>query len=1038
MTGQIHYFSPFAINLYNLKSVRKISCKHPFIFFPLSCILKSIFGSLLMLFISCSKEKELKYTIAAYPWAEELGNHRAIIEIKKPAEAIYLHLPWRRHDPDPANKKFIIIHEESLDTIKNIHRVNVNQEKCELVFGPVQKSGEYAFYYVPFRPDPDHGFFRYGYFPPESSPDDHWSSENKLSDSTVHKKLPQAHCRELQARTAFDSFYPMEIIPAASEKQQFLTIHNADYLVFPETRDNPIRMRKEIPFKWIHEEPGGSFIATAFRNEYFAFQLGLYAAKKDIQNVRIQFSDLKNGNQIIPASSFTCFNTDGVDPYGNTFTIRSDVNKTMVQAYWLGLDLKEDVAPGTYTGIVAVAPENAPKTNISLRLKITDKVLPDRGDSEPWRYSRLRWLNSTLGLDQKPVAPYTPVRFKARNVFEILGKEIVIQGNGMPASIKTWGTEILRRPVNFLLNTVSGIVSFDSSDFKFLQQTPGMVEGSWQSYSKDINVVNSVSLESDGYINFNVKVVAKKTVNLSDFVLELPFRKDIAQYMMGMGLPGTTVPDNHTASWEGPQDSFWIGNTHGGLHCELRGSDYHGPMLRMYQPSYPESWYNEGNGNFRVKRTNDEVIVSIHTGDRKLAEGEDIIFEFSLIITPVKELNTKRQFTDLYFHNYPEPVPDSVPLYEGVKIINVHHANRYNPYINYPFIATEEMKGFVDQWHNKGKKVKIYYTIRELSTRVHELWALRSLGHEILTGRESTYDWLISSRMDKGHPWLIEHLEDDYAPAWYSRLENGENDIAIVTTSGFSRWYNYYIEGLSWLVKNINIDGLYLDDVAYDRRIVKRIRKVMDKEKPGCLIDLHSNTDFSKGPALQYTEFFPYIDKLWFGEAFQYNNMSPANWLVEVSGIPFGLMGDMLEQGGNRWLGMLFGMTNRPPWSHGGVQHDPVPIWKFWELFGIADSKMVGFWEDNCPVQTNRTNVLATVFQREGKNLIALGSWEKEPVKVRLIIDWDQLGMDKKEVTLTAPLIENYQPYHVFNSEDELLINPLKGWLLIMDSSVNK
>jgi len=52
---------------------------------------------------------------------------------------------------------------------------------------------------------------------------------------------------------------------------------------------------------------------------------------------------------------------------------------------------------------------------------------------------------------------------------------------------------------------------------------------------------------------------------------------------------------------------------------------------------------------------------------------------------------------------------------------------------------------------------------------------------------------------------------------------------------------------------------------------------------------------------------------LWFGESFQYDQMSPANWLVEVSGIPFELMGD------------------------------PRPVWKIRDEFGIVQSKMVGF-----------------------------------------------------------------------------------------------
>lgn len=72
----------------------------------------------------------------------------------------------------------------------------------------------------------------------------------------------------------------------------------------------------------------------------------------------------------------------------------------------------------------------------------------------------------------------------------------------------------------------------------------------------------------------------------------------------------------------------------------------------------------------------------------------------------------------------------------------------------------------------------------------------------------------------------------------------------------------------------------------------------MENVKLGCLIDLHSNTGFSKGPTVQYAEFFPYVDKLWFGESCAYNKMSPVNYLVEVSGIPFGLTGDMLQAGG--------------------------------------------------------------------------------------------------------------------------------------------
>ena len=186
-----------------------------------------------------------------------------------------------------------------------------------------------------------------------------------------------------------------------------------------------------------------------------------------------------------------------------------------------------------------------------------------------------------------------------------------------------------------------------------------------------------------------------------------------------------------------------------------------------------------------------------------------------------------------------------------------------------------------------------------------------------------------------------------YTPQWYQHFDHTDDtgivaDAAILTSESNSRWYNYYVEGLRWMVENMDIDGIYLDDVSYDRRILKRMRRAMESVKPGCIIDLHSNTGFSKGPANQYADFFPYIDKVWFGESFLYDKMPPANWLVESSGIPFGLTGDMLYRGGNKWLGMQYGMTVRHPWETEGVICDPRIVWKVWDDFGIADAAMLG------------------------------------------------------------------------------------------------
>lgn len=204
------------------------------------------------------------------------------------------------------------------------------------------------------------------------------------------------------------------------------------------------------------------------------------------------------------------------------------------------------------------------------------------------------------------------------------------------------------------------------------------------------------------------------------------------------------------------------------------------------------------------------------------------------------------------------------------------------------------------------------------------------------------------------------------------------------------------------------------------------MRKVLDRTRPGCLIDLHSNTYFSIGPPNQYTEFFPYVDRLWLGEGFQYDAMSPEQWLVECSGIPFGLMGDMLQDGGNRWRGMLFGMTARIPWTSA----DARPVWKVWDEFGIGEARMLGWWEKDCPVRTGREDVLATAYVRPGKTLVALASWAPAKTDVRLQVDWKALGLDAGNARLVAPEIRDFQPAKGWRLDEPISVEPKRGWLI--------
>ena len=969
---------------------------------------------ILILVSGCSRERQM-YTVSDKPWPESLGSHRAVIWIGEHGDAVRIRLPWRRHDPRPQERRLLLVSAQSGDTVPNIHRIRVDGEICEIAAGPAE-AGTYYLYYLPFRVKEGYGNYTKDYFPGEEKPDPAWLEQLQPD------MLPAARLERFEARTTFENCFPMEVIAFESEKTDFLRHHPAPFLLFTEDRRHPVRMMDEIPLRWIQDPRLNHFKGVAQRNEYYAFQVALWAANDDIGDLRVLFFPLRGpGHALIDSGRLTCFNTEGVDTYGHPFRKQINVNKGCVQPLWIGVDIPKDITPGRYEGKILVGPADGEQQEVTLTLSIRGGVLADRGDGEPWRHSRLRWLNSTAGLDDDPVPPYTPINEVKDSVFELSGKKLLFGDLGLPASILAGETEVLERGIEFTVCGEQAGEEFSQPEYHNVSISSGKISSEWTCRSEHFKLEGKGSLESDGYMRYRFLLKAQDNIRVQDIRLEIPFRREVAEYMMGMGLPGTAVPNKHQSSWKGPEDSFWIGNTRGGLWVELRGSTYHGPLLNVFHPAPPESWQNDGQGGFSIHKGAREVLATVFSGKRELAGGDELAFEFALLVTPVKPLDTRAQFVDRYFHNPGKPDPRPEDLEAGIRIVNVHHANPYNPFLNYPFMAVDKMRSFIERNHGKGLKVKIYYTIRELTNHIPEIWAFRSLGDEIFGGGNGG-----------GYPWLREHLVSGYLPQWYQHIDDTTVDAAIITATGESRWINYYIEGLGWLVRNVDIDGLYLDDVAYDRHILKRMRKVMEAAKPGCLIDLHSNTGLSKGPANQYAEFFPYVDKLWFGESFLYNEMSYENWLVEVSGIPFGLMGDMLHGGGNKWLGMVFGMTTRLPWTTEGVTCDPVAVWRIWDEFGIEQSEMSGPWAPDPVIRTSHPQVKATAYIKEGMVLVSLGNFSDEPHDITLHVNWEKIGIDPGKAILKAPGINDFQEPKEFRVGAKIHVQPRRGCLLYL------
>jgi hypothetical protein len=651
--------------------------------------------------------------------------------------------------------------------------------------------------------------------------------------------------------------------------------------------------------------------------------------------------------------------------------------------------------------------------------------------------TRLKWLNSTLVQENTVIVPYTPLVITGDSVISLLGRAIQLNRQGFPEQIQTFFTpemtEIGSTPNRLLAENIhfhftrqsdGKDIRLNPEGLQFILRTPGTVSWKAVSASGELRMDVGASLEFDGFLSYTVKITALADLDLEDITMHIPFQPEMATYLMGLGRKGGYRPDSiYRWKWDVAhknQDGAWIGAVNAGLQYSLRDEHYVRPLntnFYLQKPLLaPISWANDGNGGIDIGIKGRSMLVNNYSGPRRMKKGDSLFFNFNLLITPFHPLNTDVQWATRFYHHYNDL--DSIKA-TGATVVNIHHATPINPWINYPFIEWRRMKEYIDSAHRLGLKVKIYNTVRELSDHAYELFALRSLGTEIY-----------SPGPGGGFSWLQEHVADNYIPAWFVP----EIKDAALINSGMSRWHNYYVEGMNWLVQNVGIDGIYLDDVAFDRVTMKRIKRVLTKDGHPGIIDLHSANQYNphdgyNNSANLYMEHFPYLNRLWFGEYFDYEHNPPDFFLTEVSGIPFGLMGEMLQGGGNPWRGMVFGMTNRMPWSDNA---DPRPIWKAWDDFGMQGTKMIGYWSPSCPVKTGNAALPATVYWKKGAALIALASWAQEDTTVRLIIDWQQLGIDAAHAVIEAPEIKNFQPARHFAPSEAIPVEKGKGWLLVI------
>ena len=120
-----------------------------------SAMIGRTFPDRLMLFFLCfsfsaavSSSELPEYRVGNWKFNDR-GNHRAVVSVSVPAEAVSVRIPWRRRDSAPEKKAVLVYHAPTDQEIKEVLILKNQREYCQLVFKAA--AGEYHIYYLPYQ-----------------------------------------------------------------------------------------------------------------------------------------------------------------------------------------------------------------------------------------------------------------------------------------------------------------------------------------------------------------------------------------------------------------------------------------------------------------------------------------------------------------------------------------------------------------------------------------------------------------------------------------------------------------------------------------------------------------------------------------------------------------------------------------------------------------------------------------------------------------------------------------------------------------------
>jgi hypothetical protein len=524
---------------------------------------------------------------------QSLGNHRFSASFVEAAESpgvttaavACVQAVWRRSDSAPLVKAVYVRGSSRNQPVTTCHFTG-DADSATFTFATLPSETTYHIYYMPFSSceysyaDGARGACttdaRVVYDAPSNlschyaGPSAAFAATNSLVDEGGRVATQATY----EARAPFESFQPMEMPMTAEELRTFIHARkppSTGAVVVPEAREFPIRMRWQIPHRWIGKSSIATplFSAKAQPGEHFTFQLAVVNLQPTdkIYVHSVEFSALRgeSGSSAISAGSLRCMNFGGVDFWGRNFSSGPlELAASEVKALWVALVVDNATTKDVYTGkaSISISSLSAPALssmsgvsmlNVALVLTVEGPELQNGGDDDVHRGTRLHWLDSAVGVagDSVP-APYTPlvVHSNGIHVVSMLGKRITIGADGQlsnvavntAATLGSGGSKVA--PV--WKQVLDGSIALELPSSEHFQE-------SWKTTISSVNNMSvswistatsniatlrvQGSLDCTGYADWNATITAHKRIT-DEVRLTVPTAVDNAHFGMGLGTYG--------------------------------------------------------------------------------------------------------------------------------------------------------------------------------------------------------------------------------------------------------------------------------------------------------------------------------------------------------------------------------------------------------------------------------------------------------------------------------------------------------------------